>query len=269
MPRCSGIEMNVRLKLEMGRVAFVAGLGSTVARLIFVSSAFAQEPTPTPFEAEVEPVIVTGSYIPTQTAAEVGANPVQVIDRYTIERSGERNTEELLRNQPVANANGVPTSGNAGAIYGQGASSISLRGFDSGATLVLIDGHRMVSHPSGTNGGFDFFIDLNTIPRAAIESVEILKDGASTAYGADAVAGVVNIKLRHNYQGAEAYAEYGNSTGTDSGETAASILFGVGDNNTHLSGVANYYSRNSIFTRDRDYDRKNGLPPIATANSEP
>jgi len=95
MPRCSGIEMNVRLKLEMGRVAFVAGLGSTVARLIFVSSAFAQEPTPTPFEAEVEPVIVTGSYIPTQTAAEVGANPVQVIDRYTIEKSGERNTEEL------------------------------------------------------------------------------------------------------------------------------------------------------------------------------
>src|SRR5207244_5672429 len=75
--------------------------------------------------------------------------------------------------------------------------------------------------------------------------------------------------LRHNYQGAEAYAEYGNSTDTDSGETAASILFGVGDNNTHLSGVANYYRRNSIFTTDRDYDRKNGLPPIATANSEP
>ena len=111
--------MNVRLKFAMGRVAFVVGLGSTVARLIFVSSAFAQEPTPTPFEAEVEPVIVTGSYIPTQTAAEVGANPVQVIDRYTIEKSGERNTEELLRNLPVANANGVPTSGNAGNVSGQ------------------------------------------------------------------------------------------------------------------------------------------------------
>ena len=194
---------------------------------------------------------------------------MQVIDRYTIERSGERNTEELLRNQPVANANGVPTSGNAGDISGQGASSISLRGFDPGATLVLLDGHRMVSHPSGTNGGTEFFVDLNTIPRAAIESVEILKDGASTTYGADAVAGVVNIKLRHNYQGAEAYAEYGNSTDTDSGETAASIVFGVGDNNTHLSGVANYYRRNSIYTTDRDYDRKNGLPPIATANSEP
>jgi iron complex outermembrane recepter protein len=249
--------------------ASVGGLFALLA-----CSVSAQNPSPTPAMAaspsEAEPVIVTGSYIPTQTAAEVGVNPVQVIDRYTIERSGERNTEELLRNQPVANANGVPTSGNAGAIYGQGASSISLRGFDPGATLVLIDGHRMVSHPSGTNGGFDFFVDLNTIPRAAIESVEILKDGASTTYGADAVAGVVNIKLRHNYQGAEAYAEYGNSTDTDSGETAASILFGVGDNNTHLTGVANYYSRNSIFSRDRDYDRRTSLPlSIATTFSEP
>src|SRR5438309_5210482 len=229
-----------------------------------------RSPNDTTTPAETERVTVTGSYIPAQTAAEVGANPVQVIDRYTIEKSGERNTEELLRNLPVANANGVPTSGNAGNPSGQGASSISLRGFDPGATLVLLDGHRIVSHPSGTNGGFDFFVDLNTIPRAAIESVEILKDGASTTYGADAVAGVVNIKLRHNYQGAEAYAEYGNSTDTDSGETAASILFGVGDNNTHLTGVANYYSRNSIFSRDRDYDRRTSLPlSITTTFSEP
>ena len=241
--------------------------------VILVCSVSAQSPSPTPATAaslsEAEPVTVTGSQIPTQTAAEVGANPVQIIDRYTIDRSGERNTEELLRNLPVANANGVPTSGNTGNISGQGASSISLRGFDAGATLVLLDGHRMVNHPSGTSSGTEFFVDLNTIPRAAIESVEILKDGASTTYGADAVAGVVNIKLRHNFQGAEGYAEYGNSTDTDSGETAASIVFGVGDNNTQLSGVANYYRRNSIYTTDRDYDRKNGLPPIATANSEP
>ena len=232
---------------------------------LVVSGAFAQSPTPSPTPATA----ASPSRSRTRDCDRlehsnsnwrIGANPVQVIDRYTIEKSGERNTEELLRNQPVANANGVPTSGNAGAIYGQGASSISLRGFDPGATLVLIDGHRMVSHPSGTSGGLEFFVDLNTIPQAAIESVEILKDGASTTYGADAVAGVVNIKLRHNYQGAEAYAEYGNSTDTDSGETAASILFGVGDNNTHLTGVANYYSRNSIFSRDRDYDRRTSLP---------
>src|SRR4029078_3085160 len=112
-----------------------------------------------------------------------------------------------------------------------------LRGFDPGATLVLIDGHRMVSHPSGTSGGTEFFVDLNTIPRAAVESIEILKDGASTIYGAHAVVGVVNIKLRHNYQGAEAYAEYGNSNDTDSGQVAASILFGVGNKNSAVTGV--------------------------------
>src|SRR5436190_12059490 len=135
--------------------ASVAGLFALLA-----CSVFAQNPSPAPAAAaspsEAEPVIVTGSYIPTQTAAEVGVNPVQVIDRYTIERSGERNTEELLRNQPVANANGVPTSGNAGAIYGQGASSISLRGFDPGATLVLIDGHRMFPIRAGQAAAQNF-----------------------------------------------------------------------------------------------------------------
>src|SRR5436190_15985022 len=159
--------------------ASVGGLFTLLA-----CSVSAQSPSPTPSEAES--VIVTGSAIPTQiatgsnipTQTAVGANPVQVIDRDTIERSGERNTEELLRNQPVANANGVPTSGNTGAIAGQGASSISLRGLDPDATLVLIDGHRMVSHPSGTDSGTQFFVDLNTIPLAAIAIIEILKDGA-------------------------------------------------------------------------------------------
>ena len=115
----------------------------------------------------------------------------------TIEKSGERNTEELLRNQPVANANGVPTAGNGGGnIYGQGQLPRSRSAdFDPGATLVLIDGHRMVSASERNERlATEFFVDLNTIPRAAIESIEILKDGASTTYGADAVAGVVNYQ---------------------------------------------------------------------------
>ena len=254
----------------------VAGL------LLFVAAtAFAQDTSPSPPEgtssstpqpandnsasAEAERVIVTGSHIP--TAAEVGPNPVQIIDRGTIDQSGERTMEELLRNLPVANANGVPSSGNGGAI-GQGASSISLRGFDPGATLVLIDGHRMVSHPSGTTGGIEFFVDLNSIPRAAIASIEILKDGASTTYGADAIAGVVNIKLRRDYDGAESSVEYGNTFNKDSSEFAASLLFGVGKGDTNISGVVNYYHRNAIFSRDRDYDRE--VPPARTSlNASP
>ena len=210
----------------------------------------------------------TGSHIPTLTAAEVGPNPVQIIDRDEIEKSGYRNTEELLRSQPVANANGVPTSGNGGGIaFGQAGASIALRGLDPGATLVLINGYRIAPHPSGTAFGAETIFDLNTIPRAAIESIEILKDGASTTYGADAIAGVVNFKLLGDYRGAEFNVEYGNTTNKDSGEVAASLVFGDGDDKTSVTGVLNYYSRNSISSRDRAYNRD--TPLRGTTNASP
>ena len=239
-----------------------------------VSNTDAQEPSPTPSKpangngsTEAERVMVTGSFIP--SAAEVGPNPVLVIDRYLIERSGQRTTEELLRNQPVANANGVPTQGNGGGIaFGQGGASISLRGLDAGATLTLIDGHRIARQPSGTNFGTDTFFDLNAIPPAAVEAIEILKDGASSIYGADAIAGVVNIKLRHDYRGAELSVEYGNTTDHDSGELKASLVYGVGDDKTNITGVANYYSRNSIFSHDRDYDSQTPAARTST-NASP
>ncbi len=203
--------------------------------------------------AETERVIVTGSNIP--TAEEVGPNPVLNINRDLINKSGERTTEELIRDLPVANANGVPVSNNATG-FTPGASSISLRGFGPSATLLLIDGRRVAPYPIG-QGGTSSFFDLNSIPRAAIDSIEILKDGASTTYGADAVAGVVNIKLRHNYRGAEATVEYGNTVdGTDSGESSANILFGIGDENTQVTGVIDYYRRNSIFNKDRGFSVK-------------
>src|SRR5689334_2679156 len=91
---------------------------------------------------------------------------------------------------------------------------------------------------------------------AAIENIEILKDGASTTYGADAVAGVVNIKLRHDYHGAEATVEYGNTLDKDSGLYSASLIFGVGDEKTNITGAANFYHRNSIANRDRGFSAK-------------
>jgi iron complex outermembrane recepter protein len=246
--------------------------GAPLNLVVAPVSAIEASPAPTPNEreegvAETERVVVTGSYIPTTaTAAEVGPNPVLTINRYEIEKAGERSIEEVIRNLPVANANGVSNSGNVGA-FEQGASSISLRGFDPGATLTLIDGRRVVSHPTGCACGFQFFVDLNTIPKAAVHSVEILKDGASSTYGADAVAGVVNVKLRHDYRGAEVGVEYGNSTDTDSGLFATSLVFGLGDDNTNLTGVVNYYRRNSIFSRDRAYDREQASALRSTSSS--
>ncbi len=212
--------------------------------------------------AETERIIVTGSNIP--TAQEVGPNPVLNINRDLINKSGSRTAEELIKDLPVANGGGVPISNNATG-FTPGASAISLRGLGPQETLVLIDGRRVAPYPIG-NGGTSSFFDLRSIPEAAIESIEILKDGASTTYGADAVAGVVNIKLRHDYKGAEAEIGYGNTLDKDSGEFRASVIFGVGDGNTQVTGVMNYYKRNSIYNRDRGYS---AVPPFLSSNATP
>ena len=259
-------------KLKSFRVTMAVSVGIP---LVMVSSAVAQEVdqngnlTPaTNTQATAERVVVTGSNIP--TAEEVGPNPVSTYSRDTLDKSGERTTEEFLRNLPLANANGVPISNNEnGSNTAVGAATIALRGFDSRATLILLDGRRVAPYPTGNNPGpiNAMFVDLNSIPQAAIESIEILKDGASTTYGADAVAGVVNVKLRHDYNGAEASVEYGNTLDKDSGEYAASAIFGVGNNkDTNITGILNFYHRNSIANRDRAFS---AVPPFLSTNASP
>jgi iron complex outermembrane receptor protein len=263
--------------INFARFGFVRTSLAVNLPLVLALSAFAQEPSPPTSqtasvrtfnangteEASTERVIVTGSAIP--TAGEVGPNPVLNVTRDLINKSGERNTEELLRNLPVANANGVPVSNNEnGSNTTVGAATIALRGFDARATLILLDGRRVAPYPTGNRR--IVFVDLNTIPEASIESIEILKDGASTTYGADAVAGVVNIKRFHDYRGAEAKVEYGNTTDRDSGLFNTSLLFGVGDGKTNISGTINYYHRNSIFNHDRSYS---AVPPFLSSNASP
>jgi iron complex outermembrane receptor protein len=258
------------------RMAFAACVGIPLI-LIIVSNTFAQNPQPPPppgvtsppTTAEAQRVIVTGSNIP--TAEEVGPNPVLFYNRDDINKSGELTTEQFLLSQPIANANIIPISNNEnGSNTAVGAATIALRGFDARATLILLDGRRVAVYPTGNNPGLVnvMFVDLNSIPQAAIESIEILKDGASTTYGADAVAGVVNIKMRHNYDGAEARVEYGNTLDKDSGEVDSSAIFGVGSGNgdTNITGVLNYYHRNSIANRDRGFSAN---PPFLSSNASP
>ena len=205
--------------------------------LIIASNAFAQNlapmstdigAAPTPTAAEAERIIVTGSNIP--TAEEVGPNPLISTTAKTSTNQVSITTEQFLLSQPVANANIVPISNNEnGSNTAVGAATVALRGFDARATLILLDGRRVAPYPTGNNPGLVnvMFVDLNSIPQAAIQSIEILKDGASTTYGADAVAGVVNLKMRHNYDGAEARVEYGNTLDKDSGQfdtSASSVL---------------------------------------------
>src|SRR5437868_816436 len=267
---------NVPINFGLLRIALVVSVGFP---LIFASNALAQNPPPPPppgaapaptqGAAEVERVIVTGSNIP--TAEEVGANPVFSLNRDLINKSGQGNTvEDLLKTQSVIGANSIPASNNGVAQLGpSGTSSISLRGFDPSASLVLIDGRRVAPFVGGggtfaNSGGA--FVDLVSLPVAAIQSIEILKDGASTTYGADAVAGVVNLKFYKDYRGVQATVQYGNTLDKDAAIYSGDLLFGIGDDKVQIAGDINFYHHNSLFNRDRGNSAK---PPFLSTNSSP
>src|SRR5207302_6701703 len=132
--------------------------------------------------------------------------------------------EQLLKDQPVNNSNSIPVANNGTSQGGPvGFTSVALRALDPGASLVLLDGRRVTRVLGGT------FVDLNTIPLAAVESIEILKSGASAIYGADAVAGVINLKLYKDYRGAQYDIYYGNTLDKDAAIYKGDVLFGVGD----------------------------------------
>jgi iron complex outermembrane recepter protein len=266
---------NVLNKFGFIRVAAVASVGLP---LIVASNTLAQNPPPAPAPAaappapapapgaaEVERVIVTGSNIP--TAEEVGPNPVFNLNRDLINKSGQgTTTEQLLKSQPVISAGSIPAQNNAASQGGPaGTAALSLRGFDPGASLVLIDGRRVAPFPGNANGGAGF-VDLVTVPIAAVQSIEILKDGASTTYGADAVAGVVNLKLYKDYRGAQVTLDYGNTLDKDAAEYFGDILFGVGDDKTSVTGDIFYYHHNSMFNRDRGNSSR---PPFLSSNASP
>jgi outer membrane receptor protein involved in Fe transport len=140
--------------------------------------------------------LVTGSRLISQVDIE-GAAPVTVLDRGDIERVGLNDLAEIIRKLPSITGSPLSTRTNNG---GNGASAVDIRGLGPGRTLVLINGRRDIS-----NG------DFSVIPVAAVERIDVLKEGASAIYGADAVAGVVNVITRRDFQGAEFSARYGRS----------------------------------------------------------
>ncbi|HEX3817841.1 MAG TPA: TonB-dependent receptor plug domain-containing protein [Chthoniobacterales bacterium] len=248
------------MKIRALSLVIIAGLNlwPVASRAQFALSTPTPTPTPPPSE---ESIIVVGENLPGDE--ENGPDPIITIDRDQIDKAGELTTGDLLRDTTVSGPNGVPTSNNATG-YTPGAASISLRGFDPGETLVLVDGKRVGNYPIAL--GTQTFVDLNSISASTISEVEIVTDSASAEYGADAVAGVVNIKLRHDYRGAETDVEYGNTLDKDSGEFSAALLFGVGDKNSDVSGALNYYQRNSILSSDRAYSAVTFNP---SANTSP
>jgi len=172
---------------------------------------------------DLQKVIITGSNI-ARIAGE-GATPVEVINRAQIDKSGAATVVELLSKLPSVS---VSLDGNSYNSFAGGATSVALRGLDAKYTLILLNGRRLANY-GFANGAENSFVDLNNIPLAALESVEILRDGASAIYGSDAVAGVINFKTRSNYQGMEASANVGANVKGDGSSGNASLTKGWGD----------------------------------------
>jgi iron complex outermembrane receptor protein len=167
---------------------------------------------------------VTGSRI-SRTETET-ASPVQVIQREEIDRTGHRTIGEYLQTLSANGAGAVPKSFGNG--FASGSSGVSLRGLGAASTLVLVNGRRIAPYGLADDGQ-KVFTDLSIIPLEAVERVEVLKDGASSIYGSDAIAGVVNIILRKDFQGAVATASSGASEENDGQEHKASLTWGAGD----------------------------------------
>jgi len=172
----------------------------------------------------LERVEITGSNI--RRINSETASPVLALTREDIEKSGRSSVAELLQTLSVDNQGSVPK--NFGAGFASGASGISLRGLGAASTLVLLNGRRIA--PFGlADDGQKVFSDLNLIPLDAVERIEILKDGGSAIYGSDAIAGVVNVILRKDYQGLAMNASYGTTQYGNGQEKRASITGGFGD----------------------------------------
>jgi len=153
---------------------------------------------------QVETVVVTGSML-RRTDTET-PSPVTVISAKEIQETGLTTFADVVRTLSADNSGTLPTS--FGLAFAAGSSGVALRGLTVNSTLVLIDGRRAANYALADDG-VRSFVDLNTIPIDAVERIEVLKDGASSIYGADAIAGVINVILKKNYQGHESTVELG------------------------------------------------------------
>ncbi len=211
----------------------------------------------------LEKYVVTGSYL-TQAANSI-AIPVITIDTKSIENSGSvTNVLEILRKTtPQFSGNGNLGSSNANVGSGStnGGSQILLR---NAATLVLLNGRRSAVNPVSSTGGYSF-VDVNMIPVAAIQRIEVLADGASAIYGTDAVSGVVNIILKTNYEGFEMGGRYGWSTNKGhTAERSAYVVGGVSNGKTSMTLSAEFVKQDPIFNYERSYsDPTYGTPTFA------
>jgi iron complex outermembrane recepter protein len=199
---------------------------------------------------QLEEIIVTGTHI---RGIDNKTNPVIVIDRDQIDRSGYSSTQDLIRSLPQNFSSGEASedgflTGNVRALQNTDfASGVDLRGLGASSTLVLLNGHRLAPSASGT------FVDVSQIPLAAIDRVEILTDGSSAIYGSDAVGGVVNIILKKDYQGADTMAKYGATQDGGRDGVLVAQTFGSIWSGGNAAGTVQFQRQDALPARDRNF----------------
>ncbi|MEY2158397.1 MULTISPECIES: TonB-dependent receptor domain-containing protein [unclassified Rhodanobacter] len=209
-------------------------------------------PVEQPKVKRLEAVTVTGSLIQVHSRSEESSSPLATIGIDQIAAAGQVSLDSAIGRMPqFAAAQGQSEVGDVqGATGFQGGQSYAdLRGLGAERTLVLLDGQRLV--PTNPNGA----VDLNLIPMALLENVDVITGGASATYGSDAVAGVVNFRLRQDFQGIQLSAQTGGSTKGGGQENSASVLMGskFADNKGNAVIDLEYNQRDAITGADRTF----------------
>jgi iron complex outermembrane receptor protein len=200
-----------------------------------------------------EVITVTGSIL-RQTTTET-PSPVTVLSAETLQQRGINTVAEATQRLSANNAGTIQQGWNTGFNFASGANAPALRGLTVQATLSIADGLRLAPYPLADDGQRNF-VDLNTIPNAVVDRIEVLRDGASSTYGADAIAGVINIITKKEIQGLHLGASAGISQRGDAGERRIDATWGYGDLddqgfNFYVSGE--YQKQDSLWARDRGY----------------
>ncbi len=235
----------------------------------------ADNPAPTPTSAPPpaaeqprkdmqEEIVVTGSRVRRKDLTTPA--PVTVLSREQWQESGKLTIGDFLQSLPEqGNAPNFQLN-NGGATYSaDGSTRINLRSLGVTRTLVLLNGRRVV--PGGV--GASPAVDLNTIPTAAVDRIEVLKDGASAIYGSDAIAGVVNVITRKNFNGTEAAAQYGVSQRGDAQTFDGSVTTGRSTESGNLLFSLGYFNQKDSFLRDRAFSANAYTWNYATNTADP
>src|SRR3954469_13798455 len=220
----------------------LAGAGSVFAQLA---------PAPKPADASDKPLtldafVVTGSNIK-RVDAET-ALPVSVYEPADLDARGAATMVEFFETLGMAEPSGISEINNGPQLARGDVASVDLRGLGTGSTLTLINGRRMAPHPvsMAENGVPSLAVNINAVPRAMVERVEILRDGASAIYGADAAAGVINNYISRSYVGRGVTLKGAITQHGGANEFNATAFEGFQRGKTHVSVSLDYFHRDAL-----------------------